>query len=389
MGTTTEDVSCKTFTTLAILTLRRHKDGIWIQKLVEALQDVSSSSPQSSIQVVVLDSILSDSLQSHWRGLVNRVSDAAEPWEVKACLALLQLAKLMQIRVWNGPEAFSLCTHKWCHHVLFQRANLKSPDTVACLQQQSNNVPSEDWSNLGGPAIRLLYKMETDKNVEEKLQGWETNDATVMDYLVKPNAGGYGAGIQRRSFDKRGLEDEFTTPTDAESLPCYSDRFVLFQKYMPPYDDKIYRVWFLMGKVQCAVVRSVTSTSSRAASQASPMGGDEEFTLGCVGGVCQRSVEKKSQSSTGSAPYIQPWSIPDEVRIEIEQQLLPSLPPDVHCGSVEFLYSKSDTTTPTSNRSACHRLYFDLNLLSTLPVDDTTPWKELATAILKFCILDE
>ena len=71
---------------------------------------------------------------AHWKCIVNRVSDAAEPWEVKATLAILQQAQTVwKILVWNGPEAYSLCTNKWCHHVLFQRAGLQSPDTVAML----------------------------------------------------------------------------------------------------------------------------------------------------------------------------------------------------------------------------------------------------------------
>jgi hypothetical protein len=317
MSRTCDNVPSTTSTTLAILTLRRHKDGIWIQKLVEALQIVRPSSQQLSVQIVVLEDlfrgplsishegILSHSLKTSWRGLVNRVSDAAEPWEVKACVALLQIAKLMQIRVFNGPEAFSLCTNKWCHHVLFQRANLKSPDTVACLQQQDNMGTPEDSSDLGGLAVKLLYKLEKEQNVVEKFQ---CDDIGVIDYLVKPNSGGFGAGIQRRSCNKRCLDDKFTAPTDCVNLPCYADRFVLFQKYVPPYEHKIYRVWFLMGKVQCAVVRSITSISPRSGSL-TLNGGDEEFTTGCVGGVCHRPNRLSRQSSN-----IQPWAISDDVR---------------------------------------------------------------------------
>jgi hypothetical protein len=74
--------------------------------------------------------------------------------------------------------------------------------------------------------------------------------------------------------------------------------------------------------------------------------------------------------------------IPDDVRNELEEGLLPLLP-DAHAGSVEFLYDK-----------AGRRLYFDLNLLSTLPLvervqeaesvwgQDYDPWKEMANAIV-------
>ena len=130
---------------------------------------------------------------------------------------------------------------------------------------------------------------------------------------------------------------------------------------------------------------------------------------------------------------MRPWKVPAEVRHEIEDQLLPLLI-DAHCGSVEFLYASSSSTIPTTastihrsvdgngnnegvretskneppNESAKTsrkhlRLYFDLNLLSTLPLIDNIdisrdevagdavwpkgfdPWLELAHSIWDFC----
>jgi hypothetical protein len=74
--------------------------------------------------------------------------------------------------------------------------------------------------------------------------------------------------------------------------------------------------------------------------------------------------------------------VPADVANEIEQQLLPLLT-DAHCGSVEFLYTQEGT-----------RLYFDLNLLSTLPInarnDDVwdseyDPWMEQARVVWNIC----
>jgi hypothetical protein len=95
---------------------------------------------------------------------------------------------------------------------------------------------------------------------------------------------------------------------------------------------------------------------------------DDEFTNACAGGAC--SIRR---------PKLAPWLVPEEVRCELQVQLLPLLK-DVHCGSVEFLYNTQG-----------QRLYFDLNLLSTLPVgvEDSSgvwapnydPWQELADAV--------
>lgn len=88
-----------------------------------------------------------------------------------------------------------------------------------------------------------------------------------------------------------------------------------------------------------------------------------------------------------SASSLIPWEVPEEVRQEIEDQLLPLLT-DAHCGSVEFLYAHDNL----------QRLYFDLNLLSTLPIADNMeagesvwpkdfdPWLELAHGIWEFFI---
>ena len=107
--------------------------------------------------------------------------------------------------------------------------------------------------------------------------------------------------------------------------------------------------------MQCAVVRYISGDE-----------GIDEFTNACSG-TC--ALQK---------PPI-PWKVAVNVREEIEQQLLPLLA-DAHCGSVEFLCSEDGS-----------RLYFDLNLLSTLPTqvaktkevwpDGYDPWAELAGAV--------
>ena len=144
---------------IAILTLRRHKTGIWIQRLVDSLNDHQHVGSDIVPQIIVLEDTLqhpfsvsdgsSDCFLTqasrHWMGVVNRVSDAAEPWEVKACAAVLQLAKhVWNIPIFNGPDAYSLCVNKWCHHVIFTRAGLASPPTVAFLSSTNTTTSDDD-----------------------------------------------------------------------------------------------------------------------------------------------------------------------------------------------------------------------------------------------------
>ena len=153
-------------------------------------------------------------------------------------------------------------------------------------------------------------------------------------------------------------------------------------------DGKIFRVWFLNGEVQCAVQRSIAAIDHDDDETSASRKSAEDFTLGCVAGsgVCQRS-------SSSLKPLIQPWEVPDEVKHEIEERLLPVLPRDAHCGSVEFLnhYSASNYNfAKHDEETVARRLYFDLNLLSTLPTDDhlngaPDPWLQLAGAIWTLC----
>ena len=81
-------------------------------------------------------------------------------------------------------------------------------------------------------------------------------------------------------------------------------------------------------------------------------------------------------------PRFEHFQVPSAVKEELEERLLPLLP-DAHSASVEFLYNEQG-----------HRLYFDLNLLSTLPLVDQVqddksiwekdydPWKEMANAMV-------
>jgi hypothetical protein len=179
---------------------------------------------------------------------------------------------------------------------------------------------------------------------EERIKAMELELEEGSTLLIKPNAGGFGAGIKR-----------VTWPLQGHEITVFEDSVTLLQKYEQPHDNKFYRVWFLRGKVQCAIERDVEDD-------------DNHFTKACSG------------SCTIQAPP-KAWSVPLLVKQELEEQLLPLLP-DAHCGSVEFLYSHDSS-----------RLYFDLNLLSTLPIKVTNedgvwqtgydPWMELAEVMLQ------
>lgn len=297
--------------TYVVLTLEKDRHGVWITRLTECLQQCGTTVDVLSIEDVLhgnTDRIL---LQD-WKGIINRVSDAADPILFKGAVAFLQAARVLGISIWNGPDAYSLCGNKWCHHILFQRAGLHSPTTFVTF---GNLIPDE-MSEFTEPV------------------------------LAKPNAGGFGAGVQL--VDRIVLEQ-------STQIPHSNDNITLLQQYIPT--DRIYRVWFLRGHAQCGVVRTVS--------------GESDFSTGCTGQVC---TKKPVQSEA--------FKIPEEVENEI--QCLCKLVPDAHCGSIEFLYDQSG-----------NRQYFDFNLLSTLPFPESIqhsdfvwgvydPWEQQANEILDF-----
>ncbi len=332
---------------IIILTLERHKDGIWIRRLVDELHeilDVSTgdvskakdcpSSMALTIEVRSLEqwmgqgwSVSNPSLFSDVAGIINRVSDAAPPSLFKACLAILMASHSLGIPTINGPTSFIMCGNKWCQHVLFQQAGLQSPLTKAF------------YNTIDHPATTVNGDSENDSM---ELLSIANDDNHGV--LVKPNAGGFGAGITK-------------VLSQPESLPFFEDGISLLQQYVPPNDHKLYRIWFLNGRVQCAVERTILHP-------------EDEFTGACAGSTC----------STRTPSSMEAYAVPEIVQQEIETHLLPLLP-DAQCGSVEYLISDSG-----------ERLYFDLNLLSTLPVrvsdpkrvwsNNYNPWKELAQEIL-------
>ncbi|KAL7521021.1 LOW QUALITY PROTEIN: hypothetical protein ACHAWX_005716 [Stephanocyclus meneghinianus] len=315
---------------IVILTLKKHEDGVWVQRLVHCLELIATEENQDGkalkVEVRALETWMErDGSSRHPTAsitLLPSVSDAARPSLFKATLAVLGAAQSFGIPIVNGPQTYALCGNKWCHHILFSRANLKSPSTLTFW--------NEDGANKN-----------TMECIQERIKPMNLDDGYTL--LAKPNSGGFGTGIKR-----------LTIPLQKNDVPAFEDCITLLQKYEQPRGNKLYRVWFLRGKVQCAVERELQD--------------DENQFTNAGSGNC--SLQRLPRA----------WRVPVDVKDELEGRLLPLLT-DAYCGSVEFLYSKEDSS----------RLYFDLNLLSTLPINvlneegvwdpSYDPWMEQAAAV--------
>ena len=376
---------------LVILTLKKHVEGIWITRLVQRLKESVTDFPAfRNIEIEIRT--LEDWLAEGWLiseetkdaddhriiGIVNRVSDAASPALFKACCALLAAAEeSLKIPVWNGSHSYSLCGNKWRHHLLFRQAKLLAPTTMVYYTGQQKSK-------------------EKKINIDTRM--FRQNASGRIEVLVKPNAGGFGAGIQKISLPSINSPHDSKRTAEITIPSSFEDDMALIQQYEIPSDGNIYRVWFLNGKVQCAVKRATNSGTETNKNKKDALSSRAEFTSGCAGGnLCKLSRPPGNSNNNISAPTTNliPWETPEEVKQEIEKQLLPLLI-DAHCGSVEFLFSSSQSS------EVQQRFYFDLNLLSTLPITenmdvghdaatgeaiwskDFDPWLELANQIWEF-----
>ena len=361
-----------------ILTLEKHKEGVWITRLVKELtrrfeNDKSKCSIARSdegndeqqegklrVQVVAVESLDVDqfplSSPPAWAGLVSRVSDAASPNLAKLTLSILQTAELWGIPIFNGARPYAICCNKIMHHQVFARAGLMTPRSVLV------NLGSSDRREKISAAANLLKnKMECN---------WPL--------LIKPNSAGFGSGIQflRDEDDLQKFANGICLEKDDADTQNYpsEDGIVLLSEYIRPVDECIYRVWFLDGKVQCAIRRRLLDCDDNPAN---------DFTAGCAGGgSCSLRYMKKKHNA--GATIMLSWEVPEDVARDMSK-ILEVLGDECHAGSVEFLCN-----------SDLSRVYFDLNLLSTLPLNDGSisnegnvweqnfnHWSELATAVAK------
>jgi len=381
---TTAPSKIKDTITIAILTLAKHQRGVWITKLVDELRRRGRGEgrhPPFTVEIVTIESLLdldrfSPSSSPPWDGVVNRVSDAADPVLVKSTLAILHAAELWNVPIFNGPRSYSICCNKVLHHHVFARSGLRTPRSVV-LNRWTSSVaaaPVDIVAEYGkdDPSIATRSSVTGTTQIGRKLLYAARRLMDVgcqWPILIKPNSAGFGAGIRIFANEEELLR--FATDVSADPIPS-EDGVALLQEYVRPADDSIYRVWFLRGRVQCGVRRVLLDSSNPT----------NDFTSGCAGGSCSLDLDyARKKSKAGTTTYA--WAVTDDVKEDIAR-ILRVIGDDSDAGSIELLYDET----------GC-KVYFDLNLLSTLPLvdgsigndtgvwpDEYNPWSELSEAII-------
>lgn len=97
---------------IVLLTLKKHRDGVWITRLVECLKQLSSTKYNNGVvfEVRAIETwmegglVVSKCCFDNIAGIINRVSDAASPALFKATVAILTIAQSLGVPIVNGPQ---------------------------------------------------------------------------------------------------------------------------------------------------------------------------------------------------------------------------------------------------------------------------------------------
>ena len=302
-----------------LLSPERHLQGAWLLHLKAELEKRNSAKVE--VDIVAIEhwsqSHFDTLEQSPWNVAVNRVSDASEPAIAKMALVIMRQLELRGVPIINPSSAYSLLMSKSGQYAVLQLAGVEMPESTFV-------------NGLGRTA-----------NSSQALSGL-TQPQDKFPLLYKPCAAAYAKGVVTMK-DEAELEafasqvQSFANSPSFEVSPLGNDYTGFLQKFCAPDLGQYFRVFVLDGKFQCAI-------------KVVPR--DESGPGATVTSTCACSANKTSSSPLRFFAYT-----PTEEEATEAVRILSEVA-QADCGSVEFL------------RIEGRRLYFDVNLLSHLPVRD-------------------
>ena len=309
-----------------LLTPERHLKGAWLLTLQAQLERLQPE--KVDVDIVCIEhwgqknfEMLED---SHWNIAVNRVSDASEPPIAKMALVIMRQLELRGVPVINPSAAYSLLMSKSGHHAVLRLAGVATPDSAFV---NGLGLKEADYSQ----ALSLLSN-SFGESLEDKFP-----------LLYKPCAAAYAKGVVTMQ-NAEDLQDfarqvQSSVTSSCQTVgPLGNDFTGFLQKFCAPDQGQYFRVFVLNGAFQCAI--KVVPRDESGPGTAS------------VTSTCACSANKTSSSPLRFFAY-QPTQEEADEAVRILSAVA-----GADCGSVEFLYLEG------------RRLYFDVNLLSHLPVLD-------------------
>ena len=312
-----------------LLSPERHLQGAWLLNLKSEIE--RHPSIRVAVDIVAIEhwgQTHFDMLeQSQWNVAVNRVSDASEPAVAKMAMVIMRQLELHRVPVINPCSAYSLLMSKSGHHAVLGLAGVATPDSAFVNGLGLKDQKDESDSTTSTALSKLSQSCS---GLQEKFP-----------LLYKPCAAAYAKGVvtiqnadDLEAFAKQ-VQSSVKSPSEYEVSPLGNDFTGYLQKFCAPDKGQYFRVFVLDGAIQCAI--KVVPRES-------------DLGTGSATSTCACSANKTASSPLRFLAYSPTNEEADEaVRILAKVA-------GADCGSVEFLYLDGQ------------RLYFDVNLLSHLPV---------------------
>ncbi|CAJ1447131.1 unnamed protein product, partial [Effrenium voratum] len=224
---------------IAVLSLKKHLRGRWLTDLRLALAMQGEGTAVFCIEATEGTCIwrsLTDSPK--WKALINCVSDTAPAHVQRRLVAAMQEADARGVFVSNGVHSFHACAGKVAQHALLRRLRLPSPNSITVSEASGEALARAAASCLRYPL------------------------------LLKPNAGGFGNGIQTFAG-----EEELIGRDEASLQPAFGeDGLAILQEHLSPAGGSVGRIWMLGGEVLCAVRAPAMALGAAPGASSGPSG---------------------------------------------------------------------------------------------------------------------
>ena len=332
-------VSPKARAIVILIGEEKDSDTVWVQNLKYELDLLISPHANFTIRIVSVERmsiVLQPNVVDDWHYVINRVPESSRSNIAKTSLAILRYCELFHIKVYNPYNCFLIGQNKILHHAVLSALGLRSPVSV------------------------LVRDMDSIKSIIK-------NRTLEFPVLLKPNAGGYGKGIQKFEC-KEELLKFCRENTHIDRNIFGMDGSALIQHcYGSSQSPDVYRVWLLNGSLQCAIKVE------------RPRGG---FSGACMSDACS--------AARTIVTAVDVTTLDEQIKSAI-------LKIGDFCGadccSIEYLLD----TFKSKQEAPKNPIYFDVNMLSTLPTNKPefgiinsqrvwgtrNFWKELADDIFK------
>ena len=312
---------------------------VWVQNLKYELDLLVSPRANFTVQIVPVEKmfmVVQPHVVNDWHYVINRVPESSRSDIAKISLAILRYCELFHIKVYNSAECLLIGQNKILHHAVLSALGLQSPVSV------------------------LVRDIDSIKTIVE-------NETLSFPVLLKPNAGGYGKGIQKFKCKEELLK--FYNENKHMNRNFFGmDGSALIQHcYGLSPSPTVYRVWVLNGSLQCAIKVD------------RPRGG---FSGACMSDAC--TAVKTVVTAIDVAT----------LDTHIKRAILKIADfCGAHCCSIEYLFENAES----EQQAPKDPIYFDVNMLSTLPTNKPefgvinsqsvwgtrNFWKELASDIFR------